>query len=98
MFYLMDSAEMEIAIVDCQTLYGDIDLRQRKTLKQIFTYGTHDKHTVVANCPIMSLEDGIDFDAATTDFDHQRVFNFEPTANKQQVLTYGRTSGSTGYG
>lgn len=98
MFYLMDDSQMEIAIVDVANLYCDIDLAKYKTLKVVFMVGSNKNFNVLTNCTVIQLEDGIDYTLPATKQDYARVYDFEATANKQQVLTYCQTSGSTGFG
>jgi len=97
MFYLLETAEIEVAIVDLSTLYDTVDLTKYQKLKRIFTFGQSDKHNIIGSCPVIALEDCIDFEVGPREQDYQRVHNFEPIANKQQILTLCRTSGSTGY-
>ena len=96
MFYLLETANVETVVVDLSTLSSDVDLSQFKKIKIIFTYSQNARFTLVGNCPIIKLENCIDFESTASPLDFTRVYNFEEMANKQQVLTYCRTSGSTG--
>jgi len=89
-------ASIETAFVDLNTLYCDIDLSKFKNLKVVFTHGSHPKFKITVSCPILVLEDCLDQTEKTTELDYKRVYDFEQTANRQQVLTYCQTSGSTG--
>ena len=97
-FYQMEKSDIEIIIVDLNTLYSDIDLTPFKKVKVVLTFGSNNKYKLTVGCPILVLEDCVDLLAATTDSDYKRVYAFEETANKMQVITLSQTSGSTGYG
>ena len=74
---------------------SDIDLTKFQKVKTVLTFG-ESNHKVLCNCPLIELEDCIDFSAPTVKYEFERVYDFEPTANKQQILTLCQTSGSTG--
>lgn len=97
LFYIMENVNADIAIIDLNEMFNNIDLTSFANLKIILTHGRSAKFTLTTNCEILALEDCIDFQAATTKTDYTRVHNFEDTANRQQILTYSQTSGSTGW-
>ena len=92
---LVEKAKIDTLFVDLTTLYSDIDLTLSKCLKRVFTNGSNKKFKISVSCPILVLEDYLD--DYLDDLDYKTVYDFEPIANNQQILTYSKTSGSTGY-
>ena len=65
MFYQMEKSDIELVIVDLNTLYSDIDLRQYKKIRMVLTFGSNETYKLAVNCPILFLENCIDFSAPT---------------------------------
>ena len=92
-FQFISAAQIKIVIVDLQYLRSDLDLTVYPSVKVVITHGTS-SHTVKTNAKVIVATELLSHKPQSEAVRH--VHTFEETTNKQSILTYGFTSGSTG--
>ena len=92
-FHFISAVDVKVVIVDSQYLRSDLDLTVFPSVELVITHGTT-SHTLKTDAKMIDSTELLSHKPQSEAVRH--VHSFEERINKQSILTYGFTSGSTG--